>query len=247
MLIIVYPNHSFSNHMSKTRVVVVHQTSKSNAESIFAVKKLLPSPGSRGTGIYACYDAPTTDRKCRGGKGTYLLIDFYLGRSEKDIHLDQYPSYDSTINTKFNGDEIIVRDSNRALNFRYLKGVKPSYMYIEMRPRMTLIFGTTRSKARQIISDQELPKENHPDIADIGYYLWPDIPSASKYGNSGNETFLVADVFFTKPFENKSYFPTRSDYMEYDSFRGVYKDTCYFMVKYPQRINNIHYIDGKKP
>lgn len=248
MLIIIYPNCSYSNHMSKKRVVVVHQTSKCNAESIFAMKKILPKLGSYGIGIYACLDAPTTDGKCRGGKGTYLLIDFYLGRNEENINLDKYTSYDSTIITKFRGGvEYVVRDSNRALNFRYLKGDPPSYMYIEMRPRMTLIFGTTRLKARDIISHQELPKENHPDIADLGYYLWPDIPSARQYGNNGKETFLIADVFFTNPFENKSYFPNRNDYMKYDSFRGAYKDTCYFMVKYPQRIKNIHYIDGERP
>lgn len=248
MLIVIYPNYSFASYMSKKRVVVVHQTSKCNAESIFAMKKILPFKGSRGKGIYACYDAPTTNHKCQGGKGTYLIIDFYLGNSKKNINLDNYSTYDSTINTEFNGDEYVVRDSNRALNFRYLKGDKPSNMYIEMRPRMTLIFATTQSEAKQIIEKQELPKENHPDIADVGYYLWSDIPSASKFGNSGNETLLIADVFFTNPFENKKYFPSRNDYMNYDSFRGVYKEeTCYFMVKYPQRIKNIRYIDGKRP
>lgn len=244
---VVYPYHSFAQHMSKTRIVGVHQTSLGNATSILYENKIYPRPGSRGCGIYACYNAPTTNHKCRGGKGTCLYMDIYLGKNTKNIDLDENSFYDSTINDKFNGDEIIVRTSDRVLNIKYLNGDKPNNIWLEMRPRMLLIFGTTRSNARSILNNQEIPMENHPNIAGKGYYLWPDVPSATKYGNSGRETFLVADVFFTNTFENRSYLPQSSDLMKYDSFRGTYNETCYFMVKYSQRIKNIRFIDGVEP
>ena len=175
------------------------------------------------------------------------MIEFYLGRNGNDIDLDKDYRYDSTYITDLHGLEIAIRSSDRALNIRYLKGYRPRNIWIEMRPRMPLIFGTTRNKAREIINRQELPTENHPNIAGVGYYLWPDIPSANDHGNSGRETFLVADVFFTNPFENRNYFPDTSDLQKYDSFRGAYKDTCYFMVKCKHRIARIHYIDGLRP
>ena len=237
--------------MSTTRVVGIHQTCLQNAERICQDNCFIVNNGSVGFAIYLCFDAPTTDHKC-SKHGTYFIADVYRGHYtiiyRKSDMGKNYSNYNSVINKALNGDEIVVFESDRVKNIRYLKGDRPRNIWINMRPRMTLIFGTSLLKARTIIEKQELPKENHPNIAGEGYYLWPDIPSAINYGSAKEkETFLVADVFFTNPFEKRNHFPTQEDLFRYDSFRGQYKETCYFMVKYPQRIANIHYIDGKRP
>lgn len=251
-IIIVYDIGPFKSQMSKTRIVGIHQTNLECAEKICQDNMLIPKCGAVGDAIYLCRDAPTTNGKANRN-GTWLIADVYLGHytyiyDRRDLKKN-YSNYNSVIIMCFNsGEEIAVFKSNRVLNIRYLKGNRPRNIWINMRPRMALIYGTTLSEAKIINEKKEIPKENHPNIAGKGYYFWPDIPSAEKYGErSVKETFFVADVFFTNPFENRNNFPTQEDLLRYDSFRGQYKETCYFMVKYPQRIANIHYIDGKRP
>lgn len=117
-----------------------------------------------------------------------------------------------------------------------------------MRPRMTLLYPTSASNARKYIHDQEIPVENRLDIAGRGHYFWVDVPSAKKYALYGSETILAADVYFTNPYENRDCLPyLKYDYPIYESFRGEYEDTYYFILKYSERIKNIQYIDGKDP
>ena len=243
-----YPTHAFASHESKTRKILVHQSSLTNVISMFNEKIIRPGQsGSRGKGIYACYNAPLTNRKARCN-GTCIYFDGYLGKHEYNINLDKCPQYNSTTNTTFNGHEVVIRSSDRALNFKYLKGDKPYNASFEMRPRMTLLYPTSKYNARRYIRDQEIPIEDRPDIAGRGHYFWVDVPSAQKNALYGSETILVADVYFTNPYENRSCLPNLiHDYPKYESFRGEYRDTYYFMVKYSERIKNIQYIDGVDP
>lgn len=62
----------------------------------------------------------------------------------------------------------------------------------------------------------------------------------------GNETFLVADVYFPNCY-NKNSNLLVSDIQKYDTFRGKYKNANYYMVKSSAQIERIHYIGGVRP
>ena len=116
-----------------------------------------------------------------------------------------------------------------------------------MRKRMPLIYATTAQEAAKIIKYQKIPKEDRRNIAGKGRYFWDNIPDARAYSISGNEIFLVADVYFVDCYQNKKSFPKYHDYKNYNSFRGDYQNTHYYMVKFSKNIENIHYISGVRP
>lgn len=239
-------------HENRTRRLMVHQTDPHSAELILTSQRFNPSHNWDSVGsIYFAETAPETDNKAQR-HGTYLMADVYLGvyrGRETD-----FGAVDSKVTAilnekgKYNeGREYIIKDPDRARNIRYLDGSKPPGIQIEFRDRMALIFATTAQKAAQIINDQKLPTENRQDIAGYGYYLWENIPDARRFSTDGTETFLAADVHFPFCFENRSGMPDQNDIAKYKSFRGVYQDTHYYMVKNPHYIEHIHYISGTRP
>ena len=111
-----------------------------------------------------------------------------------------------------------------------------------MRLRMPLIYATTAQEAAKIIKDQRIPSENRPNIAGKGRYFWENIPDARTYSMTGTETFLVADVYFPNCYENRKSFPHNHHYKQHDTFWGDFENTHYYMVKYNDQIERIHYI-----
>lgn len=247
-------SNSQASHENTTRKLMVHQTSPEFAASILTSKRFLPSTAWDQVGsIYFAETVPETENKAQH-KGTYLMADVYLGRyTGNDTIFNESNSNLTSIRhekgTHSEGLEYIIKDPERALNIRYLDGVKPSGITVEMRDRMPLIYATSAQKAAEIIKTQKIPKENRADIAGNGYYLWENIPDARKYqinGDNGAETFLVADVHFPYCYQSQS-FPNKSDYYNYKTFRGDYQDTHYYMVKNPYYIVHIKYIAGTLP
>lgn len=247
-------SNSQARHENTTRRLMVHQTSPEFAASILASKRFLPSQRWDQIGsIYFAETVPETENKAQH-KGTYLMADVYLGRytgtdTKFDETNDNLTSIRHSKGTCNEGLEYIIKDPQRALNIRYLDGIKPPGITIEMRDRMPLIYATNSNEAAQIIQSQKIPQENRHDIAGRGYYLWENIPDARKYqinGSNGAETFLVADVHFPYCFESQS-LPNKNDLSNYKSFRGTYQDTHYYMVHNPHYIVNIKYIAGTLP
>lgn len=234
---------------NKTRRLLVHQTTPDAAASILGSQQFLP--GKEG-GIFFARTAPETDKKART-KGTYLMADVYLGHTEHVSHNElktKKSSSDSLILTEHeSGKEYFVESSTRIKNIRYLDGIPPrGFDVIKFRKRMPLIYATTARKAADIIRDQRIDHENRSDIAGYGIYLWENIPDARNYSQSGNETFLAADVYFINVYQSLSHpFPTKKEYNEYDTFRGSFQNTRYYMVKHNAQIERLHFIGGIRP
>ena len=145
----------------------------------------------------------------------------------------------------------VVQDSQRVKNIRYLDGTIPpgaDINNITMRDRMPLVFAATAQDAANIIRLQKIPFENRPDIAGNGIYLWQNIPDARRFQLNGAETFLIAEVHFNDScYENNNNLPSNHDLHKYETFRGNYQGTHYFMIKNPKRIEKIHYVGGTRP
>lgn len=244
-------SNSQSRHENTTRRLMVHQTSPEAAASILASKRFMPSKTWDKIGsIYFAETVPETENKAQH-KGTYLMADVYLGKYTGtdtifDGTNDNLTSIRHSKGTYNEGLEYIIKDPERALNIRYLDGIKPPGITVEMRDRMPLIYATNSNDAAEIIKSQKIPAENRPDIAGAGYYLWENIPDAKKYQINGAETFLVADVHFPYCYQSKN-LPKVYDLSKYSTFRGDYKDTHYYMVSNQYYITHIKYIAGVLP
>lgn len=240
-----------AKHENITRKLMVHQTSPECAAAILSSQQFLPSQRWDQVGsIYFAENAPETENKAQK-KGTYLMADVYLGvNTGNDTDFQSTADNITAIRNekgKYNeGLEYVIKDPNRARNIRYLDGIKPPGIIIEMRDRMPLIYATTKEKAAEILKNQIIPIENRPDMAGWGYYLWENIPDARKYSMSGTETYLAADVHFPYCFEENR-FPNHYEYKNFSSFRGDFQDTHYYMVRFKYTIVNIRYISGVRP
>ena len=226
---------------------MVHQTDPQAATAILQSQKMIL--GCEG-GIFFARTLPETDVKaCH--HGSYLLADVYLGYtqlgSNNDVKAANQNVNSILIKGNYGGFEYVVRDPDQVKNIRYLDGIKPPNYVVQMRPRMPLIYGTTAQAAAQIIKDQKIPSESRPQIAGRGRYLWEDLPSARKFSITGTETFLAADVFFINCYEGQDSLPNIYDCKHHDTFRGDFQDTHYYMVKYSDQIENIHFIAGTRP
>ena len=235
---------------NKSRRLMIHLTDPEAAASILKSQQMRPGTGGvLGAGIYFCKTMDGCQMRALH-HGTYLLADVYLGKTEKDLNLDH--KHQKTAST-VSGDNLpmyAVNESDRVRNIRYLDGNIPpntNINHIEMRDRMPLIFAAEPNEAANIIHKQIIPTEDRPNIAGKGMYLWQNIPDAKKYSKSDATTYLAADVFFTNGYEGKSRMPSQIDINNYETFRGDYNGTHYFMVKNPQRIEKIHYIGGTRP
>ena len=245
-----YPNQQ-AKHENTTRRLFVHQTDPISAASILKSQRFNPSQKWDKVGsIYFAETAPDTDNKAQK-HGTYLMVDVYLGlfqdqNTDFDNANDKITSIRNDRGKYDEGLEYVIKDPKRARNIRYLDGIKPPGITIEMRDRMPLIYATTAKNAMKIIKSQQIPIENRPEIAGNGFYLWENIPDARKYSKKGFETFLAADVHFPYCYESNK-LPNQNDYKNYKSFRGNFHDTHFYMVKNPYYIKNIHYISGIRP
>lgn len=234
---------------NKTRRLLVHQTTPEAAAAIIGSQKFLPG---REGGIFFARNAPETDRKART-KGTYLMADVYLGHTEHVTHNElknKKSDSDSLILTEHeSGKEYFVESSTRIKNIRYLDGIPPNgYNDVKFRNRMPLIYATTARKAADIIKNQRIDHENRDDIAGYGIYFWENIPDARNHSNTGKETFLAADVYFVKVYQSlKHPFPNKQEYNEFDTFRGNFQNTRYYMVKHNAQIEHLHFIGGMRP
>lgn len=235
------------NKESKTRRVMVHQTSLAAATAILQSQQMLL--GKEG-GIFFARTAPETDCKAQQ-RGTYLIADVYLGYTKLGVNSDVGSAAQNVnsilIKGNYGGFEYVSRDPNRVKNIRYLDGAKPPNYAVQMRKRMPLIYATTAQDAAKIIKYQKIPKEYRPDIAGNGRYFWDNIPDAKAHSKTGSQTFLVADVYFTKCYDKKRSLPKYHDYKFHDTFRGIYQNVHYYMVKYSNNIERIHYISGVRP
>lgn len=247
-----YHNNNNNNPKeNKTRRVMIHQTDPQAAASILSSGIMRPgSGGALGAAIYFC---KTMDgcamRACH--HGTYLMADVYLGKTVAN------QSFGNTNNpTNFNavvsGNQLpmyVVQDSDRVKNVRFLDGTIPPGVdvnNITMRDRMPLVYVTTAQNAANIIKQQKIPFENRPDIAGNGIYLWANVPDAQRFQLNGSETYLVAEVYFNNScYEGDK--PSYHDLHRYETFRGNYQGTHYFMIKNPKRIERIHYVGGTRP
>ena len=244
-------NHHSNSHSKedKTRRLMVHQTDPNAAASIHQSKIMRPGTGGAlGAAIYFCKTMDGCDARALH-HGTYLMADVYLGKTEANAHFNNNTGFDSIVS----GDKLpmyVVNDSNRVRNVRYLDGTIPpntNIYNIEMRDRMPLIYAATAQNAANIIKKQKIPEENRSDIAGTGIYLWQNIPDAKRFALYGAETFLAAEVYFNDSCFQDTKFPKFHDLHKYETFRGNYQNTHYFMVKNPSRITKIHYIGGKRP
>lgn len=233
---------------NKSRRLMIHLTDPQAAASILRSQTMLPGTGGLlGAGIYFCKTMDGCQMRALHS-GTYLIADVYLGKTEKDLNLNNKQK--GTAST-VSGDRLpmyAVNESDRVKNIRYLDGVIPpgtNINNIEMRDRMPLIFAAEPKEAASIIRYQKIPMENRSDIAGNGMYFWQNIPDAKKYSKSNATTFLAADVFFSNGYEGRK--PSQADLAKYETFRGDYNGTHYFMVLNPKRIEKIHYIGGTRP
>lgn len=255
------PNFDAESEIEKkNRRTLVHQTSPEAAMSILTSKKFIPTQRWDWIpSIYFSETAPDTDIQAQNF-GTYLIADVYLGQYiandtnffEISNNTNGETNVTAIRNSKGNfneGLEYVIKDPNRILNIRYLDGIKPDDNSFEMHDCMPLIYMTNPQEAAKIIETQKIPVENRNDIAGSGYYFWDNIPDARKYKiNSTNEseTFIIADVHFPSCFELDR-LPDQNDIQKYQTFRGKYQDTHYYMVKSDDCIEHIRYISGAFP
>lgn len=258
-----HSNHHDYNHSSKNkqnqnnhpkestrRRVMIHQTDPNAAASILNSGVMKPgASGALGGAIYFCKVMDGCDmRACH--RGTYLMADVYLG---KTVANQSFDSGNSGFDAVVSGDKLpmyVVKDSNRVLNIRYLDGIIPpntDVNKITMRDRMPLVYAATAQDAANIIKTQKIPFENRPEIAGRGIYLWQNIPDAKKFQKNGAETFLIAEVYFNDSCYEKSGLPNDYDLHKFETFRGDYEGTHYFMIKNPTRIERIHFVGGTRP
>lgn len=236
---------------NRSRRLMCHLTDPQAAASILKSQQMRPGTGGvLGAGIYFCKTMDGCDMRALHF-GTYLLADVYLGKTEKDLNLNnKQQGTSSTVS----GDKLpmyAVNESDRVRNIRYLDGTIPpntDVNKIEMRDRMPLIYAAEPQDAANIIRHQNIPEEDRSDIAGRGIYLWQNIPDAKKYSKPNATTFLAAEVYFNNSC-CEGRIPNKNDLYKYETFRGDYNGTHFFMVKgkYRKRIEKIHYIGGVRP
>lgn len=94
--------------------------------------------------IYFAETAPDTNNKAQKHR-TYLMVDVYLGQfqdqnTDFDNANDKITSIRNDRGKYDEGLEYVIKDPKRARNIRYLDGIKPPGITIEMRDRMPLIY-----------------------------------------------------------------------------------------------------------
>ncbi|KAK8834947.1 hypothetical protein M9Y10_031487 [Tritrichomonas musculus] len=234
-----------------SRRLMVHQTDPNAAASILQSKQMRSgSGGALGAGIYFCKTMDGTDSRALH-HGTYIMAEVYLGKTQKDLNLDNRPD---NVGSTVSGDRLpmyVVNQSDRVLNIRYLYGTLPPGVdvnNVELRDRMPLIYAAPPQDAANIIRYQKIPEEDRREIAGKGHYLWLNVNDAKQNApKAGSTTFIAADVYFVDCFDNQNRMPGYHESKNYKSFRGNYKGTRYFMVKSNRNIARIHYIGGDRP
>lgn len=244
------PQQHSGQRENRSRRLMVHQTDPNAAASILNSKQMRTgSGGALGAGIYFCKTMDGTDARALH-RGTYVMAEVYLGKTQKDLNLNNRPD---DVGSTVSGDKLpmyVVNESDRVLNIRYLAGTLPPGADInnfELRDRMPLIFAAPPQEAANIIRYRKFPKEDRKDIAGYGIYLWQNVPDAQKYAKQGSTTFLAADAYFVECFSNMNKMPGYNDRKYHKSFRGMYNGTHYFMIKSNKNVDKIHYIGGVRP
>lgn len=89
------------------------------------------------------------------------MVDVYLGQfqvqnTDFDNANDKITSIRNDRGKYDEGLEYVIKDPKRARNIRYLDGIKPPGITIEMRDRMPLIYATTAKNAMKKIKSQQI-------------------------------------------------------------------------------------------
>lgn len=241
------------------RLSLIHQTDLNSAEQIISTQIMIPSAsGLYGPGIYFANTIEAANLKSHR-KGVFLIADVYPGKNKKvskkdvlsgnfnaqQVRAEGYTSiYGYHMPT---GREVIVFDSSRVKNIKFIFGTRPQAVLSIDRVRITLFFVTDRNTASKISEGQKIPQINGP--LGFGCYMYDTISDAiqANPNNTTCETYLAADVYMRDYYRledgqnvDDSRISRRSQ-----SFTGVVNGTTLYVLKNPDLIERIHFCGGK--
>lgn len=246
------------NQNNDNRMVLIHQTSQAAADIIIRTQEMKPgASGLFGPGIYFANTIEAAQIKAHQ-KGVFLIAEVFLGKTKSISRVDvdagnfnlaaiKAQGYTAIIGYRVrSGREIIVFDSKRVRNIKYIYGTRPQSVFSMTSVKHVLFFVTSRYHAKQIHHKQKIPRIEGP--FGVACYLYDSITDALAIQPAKfHETYLAADVDMINLYRihNNETIYSRSIPPLCKTIIGVKNGISYFIVLNRKLVTNIHYCGGK--